>query len=472
MPQRLALLIFVVFIVALIVRDLRRREGVSSASWLPLMWAVIFASRPVSAWFQSGSGMTSAEAYLDGSPTDRMVFLILIALGVMVLAKRRIALGSILSSNKALFAFYGYCLLSIAWSDIPFVAFKRLFKDFGSVIMILVLLTEANPINAIKATFVRCAYVLVPMSMLFVRYYPDIGRIYTGYSANDLMYVGVAAHKNTLGALLLVSTVFLLWDIATGRRDAIEARVRLFWLDGVLVMLMALRLLRIADSATSILCTIVGSAIFLASGRAFIRKRARFLEIYAIAGIGAWFLLDSLFHITEFVVLSLGRDMTLTTRTDAWDLFLHLGINPVFGAGFKSFWEGDRMVRIWRDFPGIVQAHNGYIETYLEGGVVGLIFLSVMLYSGFCGIKARLAEGEAFGRLGLTFWIVTLIYNFSEAAFTQLSLLWIVTLLVVIAVPAASQAEIRTVPVAAKSFPTAMAKMRSVPAGTFRVRGR
>jgi O-antigen ligase len=136
-------------------------------------------------------------------------------------------------------------------------------------------------------------------------------------------------------------------------------------------------------------------------------------------------------HLTELVVTSLGRDMTLTTRTDAWELFLSLDLNPLIGAGFKSFWAGERMARIWRDFPGIVQAHNGYIETYLEGGFLGLAFLAILMIAAFRGIKRRLVAGDDYARVRLAFWFVAIAYNFSEAAYTQLSLLWIVTLLIV-----------------------------------------
>jgi O-antigen ligase len=127
--------------------------------------------------------------------------------------------------------------------------------------------------------------------------------------------------------------------------------------------------------------------------------------------------------------------MTLTTRTDAWQLFFQLDLNPMFGAGFKSFWVGDRMRQIWANFPGIVQAHNGYIETYLEGGFVGLLVLTILMLSGLRNIKRHLVAGDDFAPVRLTFWVVALFYNFSEAAFTQLSLLWIVTLLVLMESP-------------------------------------
>jgi exopolysaccharide production protein ExoQ len=434
-PRQLALLAIVGLIGWLFVRDVRRRPDVSAASWLVVLWAVIFASRPVSGWFQGGAVVSSVDQYLEGSPVDRAVFLVLIAIGYVALLRRRIPLGEIVRKNAWLFVFYGFWAISVLWSDYPFVAFKRWFKDFGSVVMVLLLLTDRNPIETVKAVFVRSAYLLVPMSVLFVRFYPEIGRAYTGFSQNDLMYVGVATHKNTLGALLLVSCIFLIWDLVDRRQGTAAGTGRLDRADSFVVLLMAIWLLLIADSATAMLCTVGGAVLFMATRIDLVRRRLRHVELYVLLGIVGWYILDSVFHVSELLVSSVGRDMTLTTRTDAWELFFQLDINPIVGAGFKSFWAGDRMTEIWRDFPGIVQAHNGYIETYLEGGLLGLLVLAALLVAGFRKIKRGLLAGDRFAGVRLTFWAITLFYNFSEAAFTQLSLLWIVTLLVIMEAP-------------------------------------
>lgn len=81
---------------------------------------------------------------------------------------------------------------------------------------------------------------------------------------------------------------------------------------------------------------------------------------------------------------SLGKDATLTGRTTIWPQIIDRGLErPLFGHGTHSFWQD------WRgkDNPayGIVaangwvppHAHNGFMEIFLELGLVGLIlFLS------------------------------------------------------------------------------------------------
>jgi O-antigen ligase len=394
------------------------------------MWIVVCASRPVSEWFQSGQAST-VDAYLEGSPTDRASFLVLIALGAIVLVQRRVAFGKMIQSNRWLFIFYAYCLASVLWSDYPFVAFKRLFKDFGNVVMVMVLLTEREPVEAITATFLRVSHLLIALSVVFVRFFPELGRTYTGYSQNDLMYVGVTTHKNTLGALLVVAVVFAVADLLA-RRTSQEKKAGYEWMDSTILLLMTLWLLRIADCATAVFCSIVGAAVLVMTRSPKVTQRLRFVEVYAIGGSILWFSLDSVFHITELVVLSLGRDMTLTTRTGAWEILLNADVSPLFGAGFKSFWAGERMARMWSAIGAhILQAHNGYIEVYLECGAVGVALLVVMLLAGFRKIKTPFIQGDPYARLRLTLWLIVLFYNFSEASFTQIGILWCLTLLVV-----------------------------------------
>ena len=67
-------------------------------------------------------------------------------------------------------------LLAILWSDFQFVAFKRWIKILGHPIMALVVLTDPDPIEALRRLFKRAAFVLVPMSILFIKYFPEYGR--------------------------------------------------------------------------------------------------------------------------------------------------------------------------------------------------------------------------------------------------------------------------------------------------------
>ena len=59
--------------------------------------------------------------------------------------------------------------------------------------------------------------------------------------------------------------------------------------------------------------------------------------------------------------------------------------DPILGAGFESFWLGPRLERLWRAFPVFQpnEAHNGYIEVYLNLGWVGLGLIAIILFNGY-----------------------------------------------------------------------------------------
>ena len=113
----------------------------------------------------------------------------LIVVGFCVLVKRQVRLSEVIPNNGWLIVFLLYCFISIAWSDFPFVAFKRWIKILGHPIMALIVLTEPDPKEALIRLMKRCAYVVVPVSILLIKYYPELGRGLTdwGGAMNDMV---------------------------------------------------------------------------------------------------------------------------------------------------------------------------------------------------------------------------------------------------------------------------------------------
>ena len=140
----------------------------------------------------------------------------------------------------------------------------------------------------------------------------------------------------------------------------------------------------------------------------------------------------------------LGRDATLTDRTEVWHDALELQPDPIFGAGFESFWLGKRLDKLWEKWwwqPN--QAHNGYIETYLNLGWVGIVLLAGMIIGTFGKISRALLTNFEFARLRLGFLFVILAYNFTEATFKGVHLVWTVFYLIAIDYPMVSRSRVR-----------------------------
>ena len=72
------------------------------------------------------------------------------------------------------------------------------------------------------------------------------------------------------------------------------------------------------------------------------------------------------------------------------------------------------------------QAHNGYLETYLNLGLVGLFLLIGLLIATFWKARQELFTNFQFGRFRLGFLIAVIAYNWTEAAFKNISAIWFV----------------------------------------------
>jgi exopolysaccharide production protein ExoQ len=431
MPPFLALTVVSIFTAWLIWRDGKERGSVTAATWIVVSWALILSSRPVTSWFTGDFGAAATRD--EGNPQEAAFYIGLQLAGLIVLLRRGVRLPLVIKDNRWLFAFYLFWAASVLWSDYPVITIKRLIKDLGNVIMILILLTERTPVQALRAVFTRVAYVGIPLSIVLIRYFPELGRAYAGYDRSELMYVGVALHKNTLGTLALVSSLFLLWDVMESRRYARTAMEKATLASRVLVLAMCWYLLLRIDSATSLVCALLAASILTAFRFPALKRRTRRLEPYALTVLFLSLFLDWGFNLKELIVSALGRDMTFTTRTDIWPIVLRHAENWLVGAGFNTFWAGSRLVQLYQydGIDGIAQAHSGYLETYLNGGWIGVGLLTIVLLVAYRRTLRELALDAPESLVRFIVLLVALLYNFSEASFNKVSLVWLVTLFAV-----------------------------------------
>ena len=133
--------------------------------------------------------------------------------------------------------------------------------------------------------------------------------------------------------------------------------------------------------------------------------------------------------IYDYVVTIFGRDVTLTGRTDIWKELLNEPTNILVGTGYESFWMGSVGDRFYERYSIFInQAHNGYLETYLNIGLVGVILLVAMIYKSMKNVKNYILLGNEGGGLIFSFFIVSIAYNWTEAIFSKLSPLWFLIL--------------------------------------------
>ena len=425
MPSSLALFLTFGFVAFLFRRDFRQRSNVTGALWLPVCWVLISASRPVSGWlslwgFPGGGG----SSLVEGSPVDATVYSALLASGVYVLVKRRVRLSEVIQDNAWLTVFFVYCFLAVFWSDFPIVALKRWVKILGHPIMALILFTEPDPEESLIRLIKRCAYIIVPFSVLFIKYYPQWGREFDPWTGQGT-FTGITTGKNALGRDCLILGFFLVWHMLnTWRRErGAEKRKELLFVVTFLVMIGWL--LRRANSATSLLCMIAGSGVMLLLGLRFVSKKL--MGVYVVTGILALAAGELMFGLIGSVIESTGHGETFSGRQDLWRELLAMDTSPILGAGFESFWLGDRLKALWANhWWHPTEAHNGYLELYLSLGLVGVLIVVVLIISTFRKISVQLATNFQFARARMGMLVAIVLYNWTEATFKAVSLVWFV----------------------------------------------
>lgn len=437
MNQKTATIAYILGIVGLFYMDRDDKARTSKALWIPVMWLLIVGSRPVSMWLQTGPTIAQGDVGTEGSPIDAAVYGILALAGAVVIGLRWGKIRNVLQRNVPILVYLGYCALSIMWSDYSFVSFKRWIKAVTDFAMILIVLTDPNPGLATKRFLSRVGFVLLPLSLLFIKYYPDIGRAYDPWTWEPL-YCGVTTFKNLLGMICLVCALGALWSfLGAFERRQMPHRTQHLAAHGVVVAV-AIWLFITADSMTSLTCFLMAGTVMVMTTRRWVAERDG-----AVHGLVAGCVALSLFALFGdsggTLVGSLGRNPTLTGRTAIWQAVLSLHTSPLFGAGFEGFWLGSRMERVWEITKQHIQeAHDGYLEVYLNLGMVGLAILATIIVTGYRNVLMTYRRDRHAGRVRLAFFTAGVIYSVTEAGFRMMSPIWLAFLLGVTWVPSSS----------------------------------
>jgi len=412
MPPALALLICFGFIIFAYRIDIKRAPDVSGGLWVPLIWILILGSKPVSLWLSPTGSLQSSE----GSPVDATIYSILIAAGLWILSNRQINWSEFRSRNRVLILLFLYMGISVLWTDDPFVATKRFIKMVGMPVMALVVLTEPDPVAAIQTLARRSAYVIIPLSETLNKYFFSLAVHFDDWTG-AMAVSGVSGNKNLLGQLCFIESLLLLWILVRkAERESPRLRKIQFVLDASILCLTVYLLFK-AHSSTSLVCFIVGAAVLLGGNLRLIRWRIATLLAMAVVVL---VILQYFFGIYEPMLAALGRDPTLTNRTDIWHEVWAVRGNPLVGTGFEGFWREERLSPILRT-RGINEAHNGYLEMLLSLGIIGLSLWLVFIAAAYKNCRRLIKSSYDFGRIGMTLFAVFLIYNVTESGIKGLA---------------------------------------------------
>jgi O-antigen ligase len=166
------------------------------------------------------------------------------------------------------------------------------------------------------------------------------------------------------------------------------------------------------------------------------RINKTFIGTYLLVALGLVAAAELAFGISGNLSEALGRGSELSGRTELWTRLLKVQINPIFGTGFESFWLGERLQQMEGIFFFIPnEAHNGYLETYLTLGLIGVFLLVGLIVATFWKIRLELFRNFEWARYRLGFFAALVVYNWTEAAIKTYSPVWFVFYLIAMDYP-------------------------------------
>jgi exopolysaccharide production protein ExoQ len=430
LPRQVALLATVAVIFVLFRRDIRERPSVTRALWIPTLWMFFITSRQPTQWARIAGIPIIGGSMEEGNPLDATVFLLLTLAGLYVLNQRRVSLSEFVQNNQWLTIFLIYCFLAIFWSEFPFVSFKRWIKVIGHPIMVLVIFSEPDLMEAVVRLLKRVAYVVLPVSILWIKYYPELGRSADPWGG-AMINAGITVGKNALGCISSVFALVFVWHLLrvrqTEKSNSRRNEIRLI----TFLLLMAGWCLWKAHSATSWISLIAAALVMVFL--AFRTLNMRLIGAYAVAAAVVLVIAQLTFDIYGKIVNVSGHESTLESRTRLWEELLKYEDSPVFGVGFESFWLGDRLDQFHETFRWKpIQAHNGYLEAYLNLGIVGLFILIALILATFYKCRHELLRNFDWGRLRMGLLIAIVVHNWTEAGFVGMGFSFLVFFIITI----------------------------------------
>ncbi len=357
-----------------------------------------------------GTGLPFREAVRDvedigtSNILNQIIFSGLFLISFFTIVFKRSDLLSLIKREKFLAIFLLWCLISILWSDFPFVSFKRYFQFFaGFIIGAAALLYSDNVDENMKYfQYVLASFVIVSLVSVFT--VPQAVDEYGNWR-------GLSIGKNGLGQVSLVSLIF--WSLSFKLSNTNWKKIL-----SAVIILFSLVLLAGSRSGTSmasfgIVLIIVAmlqiDKIFHPIG---IKKSFSTIAIIAV------FLIISLTIIFDpdlFNILPglIGKDVTFTGRTYLWEeILVEVNKHPILGCGFQGYWvvTNENLLKLYEHFVWLPnQAHNGYLDILNEVGWIGLI-LFILLVINFSFNLPRLKKDFYWQ----WFLLITLVINIQE----------------------------------------------------------
>lgn len=376
------------------------REGARSAAVIVLMVLVLLG--PIMTF--GGVNLTS-----EGTVEREIGYALTVALALYACFPKitRFSMVSIPVTTVIAFA---WCFASVTWAIDPGSSIRRLGLTAAVAWTVFVLVRHSRygtVVDGLRWSLVGAIIV----SYLVVVIDPSIG-LHTMIdsaipTAKGGQWRGVLAHKNFAGAVCALCILLFVFD-AKHLRTSVRA----------VVIIGAAFFLIQSQSKTSagmLGLAALGGMMFETLSR---RLRAYLIPITTLLGSLIWLATSAY---ADFLTTTVLNPTAFTGRGQIWStLLLYAADNPVFGAGFGSFWniQGTSPVFLYGQgyVTEITVGHSGYLDQLVTVGLPGLVLMvvAVMIWPFVKLLSAASLPGPA-GALMVSLLMFCIGHNVTES---------------------------------------------------------
>jgi exopolysaccharide production protein ExoQ len=378
--------------------------------WFVILSLIFYSSGPLPLILSGGAGQGIDEetvVSIDYTLPQTIFFInYLISLFLLIIRWRKATYT--LSKDSTIWLLMLIALISVLWSFNPQLTRPRSIALAGTSLFGLYVASRFSIREQIKLLGWSCG-IIVGMSFLLAIIIPYYGTMASGIHAGA--WRGIYVHKNVLGKIMgLSGIVFVLLSMDTKQK-------RWYPLVGLGLSFCLLFLSKSSSAMINFLTTIGTIPLYNT-----LRWRYHFMVPTIIAtvilggGLSLWLNENS-----AILLGSIGKDPTLTGRTEMWPFIMEMiWKQPWLGYGYSAFWND------W-DSPGAYvwyaarwtppNSHNGFLDLWLDFGLVGLIiFLLGFLQTSLRGLKYIRVDKYWASFWGLLYLTYLMLGNLTESS--------------------------------------------------------
>jgi O-antigen ligase len=379
---------------------------------------------PVTLFIFSGAGVklvlgpNADSSTTDGNTAYQLALSTIYLICVLVILLKFPRYRSVFRKSILLWVLILWVFLSAIWSCAATLTLRRSIALLGTTIVALYL---ANNYDLRRLVLLLCKIFLVInfMSLVLILFFPGYG-ITPGYSILHGNWLGLYTQKNNLGRIATLETVTFLLAFHQFKKKSM-----------LLGLVTSLLLLIGSDSVTSyfVAMALVFVILFLLYTPRNIVLRVFFgISMLTVLAIAFYYSFSSFSGFVD----AFGRDITLTGRTSVWKIAYQMAMQrPLLGYGYNGFWLGlnGPSAYIWRSIGPFVHSHNGYLDLWLDLGLVGVVIFLVLFCQLFVKAFRNIKFSTKNGALILFPFVFCLFYfmqNLTESfILTRNNLFWL-----------------------------------------------